>query len=300
MEKFKTADGREFYVAPSYQSDRNKISGDVFFNSKGKLSVKLIAPCSRCSGTGIFHIYGTCFKCNGGGTETVIVRAYTEKEYAALQKAAAKRAEAKEEKEKARIDDAIANADIYKAKIAKKLGFGSDLCAYSVYGDDTFVIKDRLKEMGARFSPAMKWYFANEIELPEGYFLCKISFDEVFEYKPLVKRADYREDAQEIVNKKIAELKGPSTSEFYPASESTRIRNITAKVSKVSGFAGVYGYTYVYTFTSENYVFVWMTTTQQQCSVGDLVDLTGTIKKFDEYMGDKITHLSRCRIVKIQ
>lgn len=299
MEKFKTADGREFYVAPSYQSDRNKVSGDVFFNSKGKLSVKLIAPCSRCSGTGIFHIYGTCFRCGGGGTETAIVRAYTEKEYAALQKAAAKRAEAKEAKEKARLDDAIANADTYKAEIAKKLGFGDDLCAYSVYGDDTFVIKDRLKEMGARFSPAMKWYFANEIELPEGYFLCKISFDEVFEYKPLAKRADYREDAQEIVNKKIAELKGPSTSEFYPAHESTRIRNITAKVSKVSGFAGVYGYTHVYTFTSENYVFVWMTTAQQQCSVGDLVDLTGTIKKFDEYMGDKITHLSRCKLIKI-
>lgn len=299
MEKFKTADGREFYVAPSYQSDRNKVSGDVFFNSKGKLSVKLIAPCSRCGGTGIFHIYGTCFKCGGGGTETTIVRAYTEKEYAALQKAAAKRAEAKEAKEKARVDDAIANADTYKAEIAKKLGFGDDLCAYSVYGDDTFVIKDKLKEMGARFSPAMKWYFANEVELPEGYFLCKISFDEVFEYKPLAKRADYREDAQEIVNKKIAELKGPSISEFYPAPESTRIRNITTKVSKVSGFAGIYGYTYVYTFTSENYVFVWMTTTQQQCSVGDLVDLTGTIKKFDEYMGEKQTHLSRCKLIKI-
>ena len=35
-------------------------------------------------------------------------------------------------------------------------------------------------------------------------------------------------------------------------------------------------------------------------AVGETVDLTGTIKKFDEYMGDKITHLSRCRIVKIQ
>ena len=299
MEKFKTTDGREFYVAPSYQNDRNKVKGDVFYNSKGKLSVKLITPCSRCGGSGIFHIYGTCFRCNGGGVETVIVRAYTEKEYAALQKAAAKRAENREAKEKARIDDAIANADAYKAEVAKKLGFGDDLCAYSVYGDDTFVIKDKLKEMGARFSPTMKWYFANEVELPEGYFLCKVSFDEVFEYKPIAKRADYREDAQEVVNKKIAELKGPSTSEFYPAPESTRIRNITAKISKVSGFAGIYGYTYVYTFTSENYVFIWMTATQQQLSVGDLVDLTGTIKKFDEYMGDKITHLSRCKLIKI-
>lgn len=299
MEKIKTADGKEFYIAPSYQKPNTKASGNAFYNSNGKLSVKLITPCSRCGGTGIFHIYGTCFKCNGGGAETTIVRAYTEKEYTALQKAAAKRAEAKEAKEKARLDDAIANADTYKAEVAKKLGFGGDLCAYSVYGDDTFVIKDKLKEMGARFSPAMKWYFANEVELPEGYFLCKVSFDEVFEYKPLAKRADYREDAQEIVNKKIAELKGPSTSEFYPAPESTRIRNIAAKVSKIGGFSGAYGYTYVYTFTSKDYIFVWMTTSQQQCSVGDLVELTGTIKKFDEYMGDKITHLSRCHIVKV-
>lgn len=290
---------KKWYVAPTYQSSDYEWIGNPFMDEKGTMKIRLRKKCSRCSGTGIFHIYGTCFKCNGGGTETAIVRAYTEKEYAALQKAAAKRAEAKEAKEKARLDDAIANADTYKAEVAKKLGFGDDLCAYSVYGDDTFVIKDKLKEMGARFSPAMKWYFANEVELPEGYFLCKVSFDEVFEYKPLAKRADYREDAQEIVNKKIAELKGPSTSEFYPAPENTRIRNITTKVSKISGFAGIYGYTYVYTFTSKNYIFVWMTTSQQQCSVGDLVDLTGTIKKFDEYMGEKNTHLNRCKIVKV-
>ena len=181
---------KKWYVAPTYQSSDYEWIGNPFMDEKGTMKIRLRKKCSRCSGTGIFHIYGTCFKCNGGGTETAVVRAYTEKEYIALQKAAAKRAEAKETKEKARIADAIANADTYKAEIAKKLGFGDDLCAYSVYGDDTFVIKDKLKEMGARFSPAMKWYFANEVELPEGYFLCKVSFDEVFEYKPLAKRAD--------------------------------------------------------------------------------------------------------------
>ena len=300
MEKFKTADGKEFYIAPSYQNDANKIKGDVFYNSKGNLSIKIVTPCPRCGGNGIFAPFGTCFKCNGGGVETKIVRAYNEKEYTALQKAAEKRAKEKEEREEAAYADAIANAETYKTEVAKKLGFDDNLCAYIVYGDDTFAIKNKLKEMGARFNPAMKWYFANQVELPEGYFLCKVSFDEVFEYQPAAKRADYKENAQEIVNKKIARLKGPSTSEFYPAPESTRIRNITAKVSKISGFEGIYGYTYVYTFVSENYIFVWMTTSQQQCSIGDLIDLSGTIKKFDEYMGDKITHLSRCRIVKIQ
>jgi len=99
----------------------------------------------------------------------------------------------------------------------------------------------------------------------------------------------------------MAELKGPSTSVYYPGVEKERIRNITAKVSNVRGFEGVYGYTTVYTFTSENYVFIWMTS---KCIVnllvGDTVDLTGTIKKFDEYMGVKNTYLTRCVIKKVE
>ena len=62
----------------------------------------------------------------------------------------------------------------------------------------------------------------------------------------------------------------------------------------------MYGYTSVYTFTSEDYVFVWMTSKTLDIATGETVDLTGTIKKFDEYMGIKNTYLTRCLIKPIK
>ena len=87
---------------------------------------------------------------------------------------------------------------------------------------------------------------------------------------------------------------------YYPGAEKERIRNITAKVKSIRGFQGAYGYTSVYTFTSEDYIFVWMTSKALDIATGETVDLTGTIKKFDEYMGEKQTHLSRCIVKTVE
>lgn len=194
----------------------------------------------------------------------------------------------------------VDNAAKYKHEVALKLGFGEDERAYLVYGDDTFVIKDELKRLGARFDPTLKWYFSSKIELPEGYYLCEFSFDELYDYNIKGKWANFKENAKEIVSRRLAELKGPSTSIYYPGEVKERIRNITAKVSKIKGFQGMYGYTFVYVFKSGDYIFVWMTSKSDlELSVGDLVDLTGTIKKFDEYLDEKNTYLTRCIVKKI-
>ena len=296
-------DMAKFYVADSYKD--MKVISEPFENEKGRLYVKIKGTCPRCGGSGHYAynpMDGTrCFKCGGSGTVTMQVRAYTEKEYARMQ-ANKERAHVKKEAEKeAKIRDLEENAAAYKHEVALKLGFGENEKAYLVYGDDTFAIKDKLKEMGARFDPTLKWFFPNEVELPEGYNLCEMSFDELYTYNPRTKWAEFREDAKAIVSRKMVELKGPSTSVFYPGAEKDRIRNITAKVDNIRGFEGMYGYTSVYTFTSENYVFVWMTSKcDLNLAVGDIVNLTGTIKKFDEYMGIRNTYLTRCVVTKIE
>ena len=293
----------KWYVADSYK-DMEQI-GDAFKNEKGKMYIKVKGICPRCSGSGHYsynQMDGTrCYGCGGRGTTTMKVRAYTEKEYNRMQ-AAKEHARIKREEEKAaKIRDLEENAATYKHEVALKLGFGENEKAYLVYGDDTFVIKDKLKEMGARFDPTLKWYFSEEVELPEGYKLCEIGFDELYTYNPRTKWAEFKEDAKTIVSRRMAELKGPSTSVFYPAAEKDRIRNITAKVDSIHGFEGIYGYTSVYTFTSGDYVFVWMTSKcDLNLAVGDVVNLTGTIKKFDEYMGIKNTYLTRCVVTKIE
>lgn len=293
----------KIFVADSYKN--MEIIGEPFKNEQGRLYVKVRGVCPRCGGSGHFlynQMDGTrCYGCQGTGISIQKVRAYTEKEYTRMQ-AANERARAKKAAEReAKARDLVENAAKYKHEVALKLGFGEDEKAYLVYGDDTFAIKDELKELGARFDPTLKWFFSHAVDLPEGYNLCEMSFDELYDYNPQTKWAQFKEDAKNIVTRRLAELKGPSTSKFYPAAEKERIRNITAKVINIRGFEGAYGYTSVYTFASEDYIFVWMTS---KCdlglAVGDVVDLTGTIKNFDEYMGVKNTYLTRCSIKKVE
>lgn len=300
-----------FFVADSYKN-MNVIKGP-YENTKGKMVVDVKAKCDRCSGRGIIVARvengrpipipvdgGVCYKCGGSGTIRKTIRAYTEKEYNSLQRAKERAAQKRKEAAAAKEKELLDNAEKYKHEVALKLGFGEDEKIYLVYGDDTYAIKDELKEMGARFDPTFKWFFSSKVELPEGYKLCEIGFDEIYTYVPASKWAYFKEDAKSIVVRRLAELKGPSTSIYYPGSEKERIRNITAKVDSIRGFEGMYGYTNVYTFTSGDYVFVWMTAKcDLDLSIGEIVDLTGTIKKFDEYLGVKQTHLTRCIIKKV-
>lgn len=301
----------KIYVADSYKNA--EILGPVVKNEKGKPYVTVRMKCDRCDGRGFWAVgshngqliptsvdHGTCYKCGGGGYIMKDVRAYTEEEYNANQRVKERARKRREEAAAAREAERLENAAIYKHNAALKLGFGENEKAYLVYGDDTFAIKDQLKEMGARFDPILKWYFPNSVELPSGYKLYELAFDDVYEYNPSIKWATYKENAKQIVSKRMAELNGPSTSIYYPAKEKERIYNITAKLHKIGGFEGSYGYTFVYTFTSGDYVFVWMTTKQLEVEPGDLVDLTGTVKKFDEYLGVRQTHLNRCKVIVIK
>lgn len=300
----------KYFVADSYKG--MEWIGEPFENEKGKMMIKVKESCPRCGGLGIIISRvengvpipipvdgGICYKCNGNKFIEQTVRAYTEKEYNTLQRAKERREEKRKEAAAAREKEAFEKANEYKHEVALKLGFGEDEKAYIVYGDNTFAIKDKLKEAGARFNPILKWFFSKEVELPEGYNLCTFTFDELYDYFPVRKWATFKENAKDIIQQRLIELKGPSTSVYYPGEEKERIHDIIVKVESIRGFDGYYGYTNVYTFTVDNYVFVWMTSKTLDVAAGDVVDLTGTIKKFDEYMGIFQTHLNRCIIKKV-
>lgn len=299
----------KYLVADSYKNFEQ--IGEPFENEKGNMVIKVKETCPRCGGLGIIVSYvengvpipvpvdgGVCYKCGGAKTITKTVRVYDEKEHARLQAQKDRARKRREEAAAAKKKELIDNAEIYKHELALKLGFNEDEKIYIIYGDDTYSIKGTLKKQGARFNPVFKWYVSNPIDLPEGYGLCEISFDEIYNYVPEAKRADIKEDADKVIRKRITELKGPSTSIFYPGTEKERIRNITVRLSGIRGFLGNFGYTHIYTFKADDYVFVWMTSKAlEEFSIGETVDLTGTIKKFEEYDGVKNTYLTRC-IVK--
>lgn len=179
-----------------------------------------------------------------------------------------------------------------------KNGFNADGQTFSVFGEDTYAIKDWLKEQGCVFSPVLKWHTAEKFELPEGFQWVEFQFDKLYDWNDELENAFFFESAATEVDSTFQRLLPPDTSKFYNAEVGTRLRNLTVVFKSVHFYMGNYGGTYIYTFTQKDFIFVWFTRTELKIQKGTVIDLTGTIKKFEEYHGKKTTVLSRC-IVKL-
>lgn len=291
----------KIFVADSYAN--GEILGEPYENTKGKMVVRVKMPCSRCGGSGHFlynSVDGTmCYGCRGSGVMVNEVRAYTEKEYNTMKRANERAKERKLEAKAAKEKDLIDNAEKYKHEIALKKGFNEDEKIFIIYGGDTYSIKDELKEKGARFDPVFKWFVSSLIDLPDGYKFCEVSFDEVYNYTPQTKWATFKEGIDKILAAKMTPADAAVT-EFYPAVVKERIKLDKVKLTAIRGFEGIYGYTHIYTFSLENYVFIWMTAKTLDIAVNDYVSLTGTVKDFKEYEGINQTILTRCTVTKVE
>lgn len=192
-----------------------------------------------------------------------------------------------------------------KAKWTKEVwleryGFNTETeMTYIIYGDDTYHIKDWLKEQGCKFNPILKWHAAVPIELPEGYGMVSVSFDEVAEYSDEYKAGFFKETARALVDRKVKEAMGPSLSEYVGAA-GDRLKHITAIYKSTRGFMGSYGWTNIHTFEQGHDVLVWFTQCDLPLEYGTVVDLSGTVKRHEEFRGVKTTHLSRCVVKEVK
>jgi hypothetical protein len=69
-----------------------------------------------------------------------------------------------------------------------------------------------------------------------------------------------------------------------------------ATVTRINCFDGFYGTTFIIGFLHAGNVFTWFASKAQDIEVGDVVNVTGTVKKHDNYKGTAQTVLTRCRI----
>lgn len=186
-----------------------------------------------------------------------------------------------------------------KEKWLEKNGFSPEGFTYCVIGDNTFSIKDWLKEQGFKFNPTLKWHTNTQVNLPQGYTLLKLSFDDICEWDDRFKQAFYNERAKEKIQKATAEAMGPSLSE-YVGEVGERLRNLTATYKSSRGFAGQYGWTNIHTFEIGDDILVWFTAVDlDHLEKGEPIILTGTVKKHEEFRGVKTTQLSRCIVKEI-
>jgi hypothetical protein len=79
-----------------------------------------------------------------------------------------------------------------------------------------------------------------------------------------------------------------------------RLRNLTAIYKSTRGFMGNYGWTNIHTFQIGEDVLVWFTAKDLDLERGQAVDLTGTVKKHEEFREVKTTQLSRCIIKAVE
>ena len=180
----------------------------------------------------------------------------------------------------------------------EKNGFSKDELTYVICGEDTYSIKNWLKEQGCKFNPILKWHCPEPFELPAGFKLIAFSLADLGEWSDETREMLYFDNAKAIIERKVREAEGPSLSE-YVGEVGQRLRNITAIFKSTRGFMGNYGWTNIHTFQSGENVLVWFTQKDLNFEYGSVADLTGTIHIHEEFRGVKTTRLSRCIIKEV-
>lgn len=265
-------------VAKSYEG--MKIISEPFLY-EGRKYVRVKGACSRCGGSGHYAynpMDGTrCFRCGGSGEEVHEVRWYTDKERAAMDRAAEKRAEARAKK--------IQEWKAYK-HTPEYHGF-TDGFVIAILGN-TYEIKDELKEAGAKYTRGLGWHFDSNEKVPAKYA----------DRTRMIMWEDASENGElksvECLERLVA-VASPMDASIHKYMIGTRVRDLCLKV--VKAWEGP-GYT-MHTMTDEeNNVYIWITSSRS-IPVYAQVTMDATIKDNTEYKGIKQTVLTRPRIKEI-
>jgi hypothetical protein len=295
----------EYRLARTYEEMGYKIIPSSIVTENNKTYADAEAKCGKCGGTGLIPYFGhidngTCFDCHGlGKSIKKHCRIYTENERAKLDEQAARRAEKKEAEKTAQAEN--------KVKEWKQKYNIEDGIIYIVAGCNTFDIKDKLKEDGAKFYTGLNWFFGTNtaptnFQYGEGAFLYKCTFEDVFEpnkYGEVFFKTHaldkIKNDISQIIN---TNNKNTSKSQHF-GNVGDRIRKQPAIFKKARVINGDWGSSMLYTFAIGDNIFTWFT---QSCidnniQINDTILLSGTIKAHTEYNGVLQTQLSRC-IVK--
>ena len=285
----------KLFVAKSYENMER--IGDPF-EKNGRKYTKIKYTCSRCGGTGFYSWGaiingtpshgGTCFKCHGQGYSVKEVRLYTEKERAAADRA-------REQRNNRAAEEREARAKVRKAKAFSRWlkwnGFNEDGETYLVIGN-TYPIKDELKAEGYKFSKELKWHGPAAVDVPEGCFIEKIHWSDVY---------DWNDEAGEMWrtekgNNFLSEIFSKNSEGEYLGEIGERLRNIPVVFEKMVTFEGNYGLAHIYKFKAEGAQLSWFTECIKDLEEGEQYVLSGTVKKQEVYGNIKTTYLSRCII----
>lgn len=291
----------KYFTADSYKNYER--IGEPFTNDKGALYTRVKCKCDRCT-NGIYAVgvengqikphpayNGVCLKCGGAGFIYDEVRLYTKKEYKAMEDRKEKERIKKEKEIEERMQADFANN---KSKWLEENGFDEEEYTYIYFPNDSYDVKDQLKSDGFKFNPNLFWHRNNAIGYEDK--VIKVAAAAVVDFSAWGKGL-FLSTAKTTIQDMMKEAR-PHVESEWAAAEKERIRNVKAVLDRISGFSGAYGWTNVYRFLDEKkHIFVWFTSKDIGLEKGALVTLTGTVKKLQEYDGEKQTVLTRCTVL---
>lgn len=173
----------------------------------------------------------------------------------------------------------------------EKNGFDANGVTYVYYPDDSYSVKDQLKEDGFVFSKNLLWHKA---EVPAGYEdkVVKVEFDEIGE-RAAWGEGFYSPSVRATVDAKLSALRpAKPQTEFYGA-EGDRIVKLMVHVDSFKLVQTKYGYTNLINFSVDNYKFQWWTNSQPAIEEDTYVPLTARIKKHNAFGGVNYTVITR-------
>lgn len=264
------------------------------FEENGKMFVKVKAPCSRCGGSGHYSMNAmgdsTCYRCRGIGHEIQTVRWYTDKERAAMDRAAEKRAAAKAQKvEERRIKFAAKNA----------FGFGDEEYIWLVAGDNTRIKewRETLPTLTLWYNEIFGWYLPSTREFDNLIFPSDIKFIKLTWAQ--VRNENDPEDLTMIDNDKVRALVEqliyePSKSQFQGNVNDWLEEDVVVEKNiELDSQYGV-GHMHILKDAAEN-VYVW-TTSSKNLEENSHIRLRMKVKDHKEYKGVKQTIVYYCKI----
>lgn len=182
-------------------------------------------------------------------------------------------------------------------KWLEKNGFDEKGYTYVLVGLNSYEIKEQLKDAGWVYSPVLRWHNSVPGDFPQNvkcfHWTCLFELMAYGDFVPFP-------DTQSKIDGFIQDAMPESTSQ-YVGEIGDRLKKIPVTFVRRHGFTGAYGYTEVLSFKDEKgNSLSWFTSVNPDIEPNTKCILSGTVKKHEEYRGEKITYLTRCRLYKAE
>lgn len=283
-------------VAKSYEN--YQIIGEPF-DREGKKYVRVRGNCKRCDGSGHYSMNAsgntTCYRCGGSGHENMEVRWYTDKERAALDRAAERRAEIKAIKaEERRIKFSPKNA----------YGFGEEgyITLYKGKEKDIkeYFLSFTIDEQGHRaawYNNLFRWFTPSHIvitaELPENITPVRLTWEEVMDEND-PEGLQIKDDAT-VISYVNSLLYDPADNKSVWQGEKNEWLEHDVTITKNILLTGVYGESHLHIMEDDDgNVYTW-TTASKNIAEGTKLHMRMKVKDHTEYKGVKQTVVYYCK-----